>query len=163
MWSSLARLEKWGVSTAAAFAAVVILVALGAGALAVFGPGGGGGPGSSSSSTTAPSIQGIVTGYVTAGPSQPVCSENQTCNEDMSGYSLVFVALCGGPSSCQTESAPLNSAGHYSILLPPGDYSVTGLEPSCPWMGCSSAFPKSVTVQGGMQEVLNIGIDTGIR
>jgi hypothetical protein len=30
-------------------------------------------------------------------------------------------------------------------------------------MGCASAFPKTVVVEGGMQLVFNINIDTGIR
>jgi hypothetical protein len=108
-------------------------------------------------------IQGIVTGYVTVGPSQPVCSENQSCNENMSGYSLVFTSQCSGSSSCLASKAVLSPGGHYSILLPAGNYSVTGLYPSCNWMGCSSAFPKMVAVEGGMQLVFNVDIDTGIR
>ncbi len=118
-----------------------------------------------SSTTTANSgIQGVVTGYVTVGPSQPVCSTNQTCDENMSGYSLVFTPQCLGLSSnCQASTAELSPGGHYSILLPAGNYSVTGLYPSCKWMGCSSAFPMTVVVEGGMQLVFNIDIDTGIR
>jgi hypothetical protein len=118
-----------------------------------------------SSTTTADSgIQGVVTGYVTVGPSQPVCSANQTCNENMSGYSLVFTPQCSeSPSNCQARTAELSPSGHYSILLPAGNYSVTGLYPSCNWMGCSSAFPKTITVEGGMQLVFSVDIDTGIR
>ncbi len=116
-----------------------------------------------SSSTTNSEIQGIVTGYVTVGPSQPVCSANMSCEVNMTGYSLVFTPSCQGSSSCQTQRAPLSPSGHYSILLPPGNYSVSGLYPACQWMGCSAAFPKMVTVQGGMQLVLNVEIDTGIR
>jgi len=118
----------------------------------------------SSTIITSSGIQGIVTGYVTVGPSQPVCSANQTCNENMSGYSLVFTPQCSGSSSnCQVSRAVLSPGGHYSILLPAGNYSVTGLYPSCNWMGCSSAFPKTVAVEGGMQLVFNVNIDTGIR
>lgn len=117
----------------------------------------------SSTTVTGSGIQGIVTGYVTVGPSQPVCSANQTCNEDMSGYSLVFTPRCSASSNCQAIKAELSPSGHYSILLPAGDYSVTGLYPSCNWMGCASAFPKTVAVEGGMQLVFNINVDTGIR
>jgi len=119
----------------------------------------------STATTTSSGIQGIVAGYVTVGPAQPVCSENQTCNVDLSGYSLVFTPQCSSTSfsNCQTSKAELGPSGHYSIPLPAGNYSVTGLYPSCNWVGCSSAFPKTVTVEGGIQLVLNVNIDTGIR
>jgi hypothetical protein len=120
--------------------------------------------GTSSTSSAYSGMQGVVAGYVTVGPSQPVCSANQTCNVNMSGYSLVFTPQCSGASSsCQARSAELSPSGHYSILLPAGNYSVTGLYPSCTWVSCSSAFPKTVAVEGGMQLVFNISIDTGIR
>lgn len=117
----------------------------------------------SSTTTTGSGIQGVVTGYVTVGPSQSVCPVNQTCNENMTGYSLVFTPQCPESSNCQPSTAELSPGGHYSILLPAGNYSVTGLHPSCSWMGCSSAFPKTVAVEGGMQLVFNVDIDTGIR
>ncbi len=78
----------------------------------------------------------------------------------MTGYSVIFTPQCAG---CQSQTAALNPAGHYSILLPPGSYAVTGLDPSCPWVGCSTAFPQPVTVVGGMQVELDVQIDTGIR
>ena len=115
-------------------------------------------------STTTSGVLGVVTGYVTVGPSQPVCQAGQACNLNMSGYSVVFTLRCAtSQSNCQASKAPLSPGGHYSILLPPGSYAVTGLSPSCQWMGCSSAFPNEVEVQGGMQIVLNFDIDTGIR
>jgi hypothetical protein len=129
-------------------------------------PGSGGTTSSSTSSeTTMSQIQGIVTGYVTVGPSQPVCPANQSCNVNLTGYSLVFTSVCSGESSCQVQTflAPLSPSGHFSILLHPGEYSVTGLSPSCSWMGCSSTFPQSVVVVGGSQLVMDFNVDTGIR
>jgi hypothetical protein len=118
----------------------------------------------SSETSETPPIQGVVTGYVTAGPSQPSCPTNQTCDENLSGYSLVFTPQCTvSASDCNATMAALGPGGHYSIFLPAGNYSVTGLYPSCDWVGCSSAFPKTITVEGGMQLVFNVGIDTGIR
>ncbi len=118
----------------------------------------------STTSTTSGSsgIKGVVTGYVTVGPSQPVCYANQTCNVNMTGYSLVFRPQCSS-SNCQSEMATLSPSGHYSIFLPAGNYTVIGLSPDCKWMGCASAFPKTVTVEAGMQLVFNVDIDTGIR
>jgi hypothetical protein len=127
---------------------------------------------SSSSSTTQPTIQGIIAGYVTVGPSQPACSTNQSsCTEDLSGYSLQFSSQCGttgsasSSTSCEgsTYSAEIAPSGHYSILLAPGNYTITGLLPSCTWAGCASSFPQSVVVEAGQQLVVDINIDTGIR
>lgn len=109
-------------------------------------------------------MQGVVAGFVTVGPSQPVCRANESCNVDMTGYSIVFTPQCAGQGqSCQPSTAPLSPAGHYSALLREGNYTVTGLSPSCPWVGCASAFPRAVFVQGGMQIELDFSIDTGIR
>ena len=126
----------------------------------------------SSSSTSQSTIQGIITGYVTVGPSQPVCSTNQSsCNVNLSGYSLKFSSQCdttgsaSSSTSCEvsTYSAPIAPSGHYSILLEPGNYTITGLSPSCSWVGCATTFPESVVVEGGQQLVVNINVDTGIR
>ncbi|MHB1868443.1 MAG: hypothetical protein ACYCPP_05800 [Nitrososphaerales archaeon] len=121
---------------------------------------------SSSSETTSQAISGIVTGLVTVGPSQPVCTANQSCNVNLTGYSLIFTRQCPNLSpSCQVQTflAPIYSSGHYSILLPAGNYTVSGISPSCQWMGCSSQFPKSIAVEGGMQLEFDVSIDTGIR
>ena len=73
----------------------------------------------SPTTTSSSGVQGVVTGYVTVGPSQPTCPANQSCNENMSGYSLVFTPQCSGSSSnCQARTAELSPGGHYSILLP---------------------------------------------
>lgn len=116
-----------------------------------------------SSSTSSSQIQGVVTGYVTVSPSQPSCPASQTCGVDMTGYSLIFTPRCVGTAGCSPIVAPLAPSGHYSVLLNPGEYSVTGLAPSCQWVGCPSAFPRTVTVEGGMQLVFDVNIDTGIR
>lgn len=123
-----------------------------------------------SSSSSGPGPQGVVTGYVTVGPSQSSCSSNQSCTEDLSGYSLIFTSQCPTESAAaysatcqpQTYEASIAPSGHYSILLTPGPYSIMGLAPSCTWVGCSSAFPVLVTVEAGQQLVVNVDVDTGI-
>lgn len=124
---------------------------------------------STSSSSVQSTVQGVVAGTVAVGPSQPVCMANQSCTVSLSGYSLEFTSQCGTPgvnlSSCTARAydAPISPSGHYSILLPPGNYSLTGLLPSCEWVGCASAFPKSVAVEPGSQLTVNVDVDTGIR
>jgi hypothetical protein len=123
------------------------------------------------SSSGSQGMQGILTGYVTVGPSQPVCLSNESCTVDMTGYSLEFVSQCTNSSStmtspiCETQTyyAQLSPAGHYAILLTQGTYEMTTLLPSCSWMGCSSTFPMLVEVVGGQQIVVNVNIDTGIK
>ena len=162
-WHGLGKGANAGASRAAVFVSMVVLVVLLGAFLALSFDGVI--PSTHSSSTTSSSaIQGVVTGYVTVGPSQPVCSANQSCNVNMSGYSLEFTLQCNpAVYNCPASMATLSPSGHYSILLSPGNYTVTGLYPSCHWLGCSSAFPKTVTVEGGSQVVLNVDIDTGIR
>jgi len=118
-----------------------------------------------SSETTVPRMDGVVTGFVTVGPSKPVCSANESCNVNLTGYSLDFTSQCPDASTCQPQvsMAVLSPSGHYSILLPEGNYSITALYPSCNWLGCSATFPKTVMVEGGNQLVFNLNIDTGIR
>jgi len=125
-------------------------------------------PSSSVTSTSSTEkIDGVVVGYVTVGPSQPTCQQNESCTVNLSGYSIDFSTLCpqGTASVCQVQnySVLISPSGHYTILLPAGSYSITGLSPFCTWVGCSSAFPETITVEGGMQLVVNINIDTGIR
>ena len=151
-----------GISPAVTILAVVVVAIIGVGTYVAYNNNVVTSTTQTTTTTSGTGIQGVVTGYVTVGPSQPVCQMNQTCNVNMTGYSLVFTPQCSG-SGCQSRMAQLSPAGHYSILLPPGNYSVTGLYPDCKWMGCSSAFPKTVTVEGGMQIVFDVSIDTGIR
>ncbi|MCL4518588.1 MAG: hypothetical protein M1587_05250 [Thaumarchaeota archaeon] len=124
-----------------------------------------GGSGTTTSQTTSSVMKGVVTGYVTVGPSKPVCQANESCTVDLTGYSMEFTSTCPTGAQCQIETslAPISPSGHYSILLEAGKYSVTGLSPSCVWLGCSATFPQTVTVEGGMQLVFNVNIDTGIR
>ncbi len=154
-------MESNGRAAAAVFAVVVFAVA-GVAAASYLVPPSGGGSAQQGSSTTTPPLQGVVTGYVTASPSQPVCTAGQSCDVNMTGYSLVFTLQCAGSSGCESSAASLSQSGHYSALLPAGTYTVT-LGPSCPWLGCSAVFPTDVTVVGGNQLVQDFQIDTGIR
>ncbi|HZW58200.1 MAG TPA: hypothetical protein VFF30_18070 [Nitrososphaerales archaeon] len=164
---------RFSISNSAAISIVLTFVVIGLGVTAALVYGGTSKTTTSTTtitSTTTWTMEGVVTGYVQVGPSQPVCQENQSCTVDLTGYSLLFsnCPFTAGTSStantnCQRYSAAISPSGHYSILLPAGTFYITGLNPSCTWMGCSSTFPKTVVVEGGMQLVVNVDIDTGIR
>jgi len=163
-WKSKASIGNWvGISIVLTF---VIVLGL---AVALVFSGQNSTTQTTTSSSSSSNIDGIVTGYVTVGPSQPVCLQNQSCNVNIGGYGLEFTLLCQGesttPTSCQNlnYTAEISPSGHYSALLPAGTYSITGMSPSCIWQGCSSTFPKTVVVEGGNQLVLNLNIDTGIK
>lgn len=158
-----ARRERGGVSTTVLFAAIVVLVVAAMGYYAAEM----GGTSSSSSSTVQSTAKRVVAGTVTVGPSSPSCGANEACTEDFSGCSLEFASRCGsggGTQSCtsQTFRAPIFASGHYSILLPAGEYSITGLSPPCSWSGCASEFPLAVSVAPGDQVVVNVNVETGI-
>jgi hypothetical protein len=166
---------NFSISNSVAISIVMVFVIFGAGlaaAIILSGQNGTTQTSTTSTSSSSQNIDGVVTGFVTVGPSQPVCSQNQSCMVNISGYSLEFSLLCpestlGGSAStaCQplNYSVQISPTGHYAALLPAGNYSITGLAPSCNWVGCSSAFPETIMVKGGMQLVVNINIDTGIR
>lgn len=104
---------------------------------------------------------GTVEGVVSIGPAQPVCRVGESCNLNMSGYSLTFTPSCGGLCTSLSRSVPLEADGSYSIALVSGKYIVS--MGSCGWIGCSSALPRTISVSAGGTTLLNITIDTGIR
>jgi hypothetical protein len=151
---------------------IVVVVIIGTAIAYLVASTGEAGKSSSTSSTNSvPTMQGIVVGYVTV--LQSTCSStgsqsaSSSCTPDLSGYTLLFTSQCETSSgtspstvSCleQAFSAPIGPNGHYSVLLAPGAYMITGLSPSCNWTGCSSVFPRAVTVIAGQQLVVNIEI-----
>jgi hypothetical protein len=101
-------------------------------------------------SSSAEAIQGIVTGIVSVRGQIPA---------NISNYSLMFNPVCRGESSCgPTTLVPIYPSGHFTVLLAAGNYTVLGIKPSCNWIGCSTAFPQSVTVEAGQQIVLDIDV-----
>jgi hypothetical protein len=145
------------ISNSAAISILVVFVVLGAGLAAAIYYGGNNQSGSTtltstSTLTSAQKMDGVVTGYVTFGSS--------TTSATLGGYSLEFSTVCSTGASCRISnySAPISPSGHYSVLLPAGTYSITGLKPTCPWADCSSILPRTVFVAGGIQLVVNIVI-----
>jgi len=95
--------------------------------------------------------QGVVTGSVSVGGETP---------SNISLYSIVFDQLLCSGGSCQHGQgslAPIYPSGHYSVILAPGNYSLS-LYPVCEWHGCATAFQEPVTVVGGQQIVVNVDI-----
>ncbi|MDE1852541.1 MAG: hypothetical protein KGI38_02205 [Thaumarchaeota archaeon] len=113
------------------------------------------------SHTLPPNAYGMVEGVVSVGPSQPVCRVGESCNVNMTGYSLIFTWQCYGLCPALSRPVALGADGRYAVSLPVGTY--TASLSSCPWLGCSSALPRTVTVDSGLTTTLNITIDTGIR
>jgi hypothetical protein len=132
------------------------------------------GTSSSSSNTLTTSIQPcqtdcgvLVQGTVTVGPATPVCTAGLSCNVNVTGYQIGFdkypncAPLNGAcPQYVIAYTAILDSNGHYSISLLPGNYTVA--MPNCNWLGCSNVFPAHETFVAGTYTV-NFDIDTGIR
>jgi hypothetical protein len=156
------RNANFSISNSAAISIVLVFVILGAGLAAAMIYGGHNGNtqiARTTSSSSSQNIDGVVTGYLTVEPSWPLCSQNKSCTVNLADYSLIFKSQCSN-ASCQVQTflAPVSPSGHYSVLLPAGNYVVSGLSPSCIWIGCSTAFPKTIVVQGGMQLVVNVDI-----
>lgn len=113
------------------------------------------------SHTLPPNTYGMAEGVVSAGPSQPVCRVGESCNVNMTGYSLIFTPQCYELCPALSRSVALGADGRYAVSLPVGTYSAS--LNFCPWLGCSSALPRTVTIDSGLTTTLNITIDTGIR
>jgi len=138
------------ISNSVAVSIVLVFIIAGIGLAAAFELNQNNSTSSTTASTTSiNSMDGVVTGYVTVGAT----------SIDFTGYSVEFRLVCqAAPCTALNYSAPISPSGHYSALLPGGTYQILGLSPSCNWGGCSSTFPETIVVQGGMQLVKNIQI-----
>jgi hypothetical protein len=116
----------------------------------VAGCGGGGGP-------TATANSGID-GLALTGPTCPVENVSSPCPPRPIA-APIEVSLAGGSSGQQIQS---DSSGRFSIVLPPGEYTVRPLAIT------NQAFPapgpaQTVTVVAGQFVQVTVTYDTGIR
>lgn len=93
-------------------------------------------------------------GTVFRGPIQPVCQTGTSCDAP---FSAGFQVLQGGRSVAQFHS---DSAGHYKVPLPPGQYTVIA-DSGAPVF--PQGQPQDATVGATGFTSLDLHFDTGIR
>jgi len=107
---------------------------------------------SASSSAPRSGLHGIVL----AGPTRPVCVEDEPCYKPVR-VTLVFSRLATGKESARTRSG---AAGRFRLELPAGYYGVRTVER----IGIDrSIAPRRVHVRAGHFDRIVFRIDTGIR
>jgi hypothetical protein len=93
-------------------------------------------------------------GVVMRGPTTPVCSETEPCDEPAAGVVLRFVRLGHIVARVRTSAA-----GTYSVRLRPGRYTVT-----TPQRGVGTGLtPRAVRVPAGRIARVDFHLDTGIQ
>ena len=122
---------------------------------------------SSSSTSAAAGSTGTLEANFSVGPTQPVCSVNATKGPAPSSYSSIeAVVTPSGAAQAATFQIAWTSTGcevlgSLQASLAPGSYTLS--LSSCPWMGCSSALPRSFAIVAGQSTSVYVSIDTGIR
>ena len=104
----------------------------------------------SASSGTATGLRG----QVMRGPTQPVCTVNDPCEEPARGVNLVFYR-----SGKVVARARTNQQGWYRVTLRPGRYTVGTQNPRV----SKNLTPKTATVPTGSVRRVDFDIDTGLR
>jgi hypothetical protein len=93
-------------------------------------------------------------GKVMRGPTQPVCSITEPCEEPARGVRLVF-----SRAGKVVARATTDKKGWYRVTLKPGSYAVTTQNPRV----ARRFTPKSATVATARVKRVDFDIDTGIR
>lgn len=108
------------------------------------------------SAGSSPSSTSGLTGVVMRGPVTPVCRVDVPCDAP---FSATFNVERSGRRITQFQS---DAAGQFTVLLPPGTYTVVA-NTDAPIIS-PSLQAKSVTVaDNGMLTVVRLMFDTGIR
>jgi hypothetical protein len=93
-------------------------------------------------------------GIVMRGPTKPVCTETEPCEEPAAGVVLRFARLGRVVARVRTSAA-----GAYRVTLRPGRYSVT-----TPQRGVGAGLtPRVVRVPAGRIARVDFHLDTGIQ
>ena len=110
---------------------------------------------SATASAAAPSrLASGLRGEVIRGPTKPVCSEMEACEEPAAGIVIRFARW--GRIVAQART---NALGLYRVLLRPGRYTVT-----TPQRGVGAGLtPRVVRVPPGRFARLDFHLDTGIQ
>jgi hypothetical protein len=107
--------------------------------------------GAAASTTLTSGLRGVVM----RGPTKPVCSVNEPCEEPAPGVVLRFKQ-----GERLVARVKTGSAGGYRVTLRPGRYAVSTPNSSRPSTGLS---PRLVRVPTGRVARVNFHIDTGIQ
>lgn len=97
---------------------------------------------------------GLV-GMVVRGPTQPVCVENDPCEE---GFAATFWVMRSGLAVTNFES---DSIGHFEVRLAPGTYVIVPDE-GAPIISPTSQT-REVNVEPYSLTLVRLEFDTGIR
>jgi hypothetical protein len=109
---------------------------------------------SSAVSAAAPSsLASGLRGVVMRGPTKPVCTETEPCEEPAAGVVLRFARLGRVAARVTTRAA-----GTYSVRLRPGRYTVT-----TPQRVGAGLTPRVVRVSAGRIARVDFHLDTGIQ
>jgi hypothetical protein len=103
---------------------------------------------------------GILEGNVTIGPICPVEHPGTPCPVPCELYEVRKVLIYNSSETKLIAEADIDCAGHYSIELKPGTYTVDITRDS---FGHISGVPQKIEIKEGQTVELNIAIDTGIR
>jgi len=111
-------------------------------------------------SCSTPSELGILQGYVSIGPIQPVVRPGQIVEVPCEVYEARKIMVYNKSGNKLIQQVDIDCDGRYSIELSPGTYNVDinriGID-------SSSDVPKRVEINSGLTTKLDIDIDTGIR
>jgi hypothetical protein len=99
---------------------------------------------------------GGIAGTVMMGPMCPVETVNSPCPDGAWTGTVRATATPGGT----TYETQTDSAGAFSLALPPGTYDVV---PVAGTVGVPSARAVTVIVKSGSQKNMTLRVDTGIR
>ncbi len=110
---------------------------------------------SAAASAAAPrSLVSGLRGEVIRGPTKPVCSETEPCEEPAAGIVIRFAR-----SGRVVAGVRTNALGVYRVLLRPGTYTVT-----TPQRGIGTGLsPRAVRVPAGRFARVDFHLDTGIQ
>ena len=93
----------------------------------------------------------LLYGFVTRGPTKPVCQVQMPCTAPYAHATLVF------SRAAVTRKVTTDTTGKYRVALPTGRWSLRVQSSRFGWT------PRSVVVPSARYARLNIDVDTGIR
>jgi hypothetical protein len=103
---------------------------------------------------TAPGVASGLRGIVMRGPTMPVCSDTEPCEEPAAGVVLRF-----SRANVVVARIKTGSAGGYRVRLRPGRYAVTTTSRRV----AAGLTPRFVRVPSGRVARVHFHLDTGLQ